>query len=421
MSRVADRGRRFRHAAAAVSRPTPVPPDAPLPAVETGPAPRGPSPVLPLPRMAGTPALEMRGVRLRVGDRDLLDVPDLRLAPGEILALVGPNGVGKSTLLQVAALLRRPDAGEMLICGEVATRRSTPRLRRRLALVFQDPLLFDVGVLANVASGLRFRRVGRQEAERTATAWLDRFGVAHLAGRSVRTLSGGEAQRVSLARAFATGPEMLLLDEPFAALDPPTRAALVPDLAAQLRATGTAAIIVTHDQAEALSLGDRLGVLLGGRIAQLGAPADVVARPGTVAVASFLGVANLLPVRVVSVAGERVEVAPEQVEPLIVARAERGRGVRVGQRFTLALHAHHLALQRPGVAVPVTWNLLSGVVVIASFTPAGQEVTIDCGSGLRLVAAAPVLPDRAPWSAGQTVTVGFDAATAHLIDADTGH
>ncbi len=197
------------------------------------------------------PALELRGVQVRTRDRVILDVPALALARQGRLAVVGPNGAGKSTLLQVAALLRRPDAGEVLVEGERARRGNARRLQRRMAVVFQAPLLFDTSVIANAASGLRFRGVGAGEAERRARGWLERFGVGHLADRNTRGLSGGEAQRVSLARAFAVEPTLLLLDEPFAALDAPTRAVLVPELAGWLRETGVATIVVTHDPAEA--------------------------------------------------------------------------------------------------------------------------------------------------------------------------
>jgi tungstate transport system ATP-binding protein len=190
------------------------------------------------------------------------------VAPGEILAIMGPNGAGKSTLLYVAALLRRPQNGEVWIAGARATRRIERALRRRTAMVLQEPLLFDVSVVANAASGLRFRGVRRHDAERRARAWLERFGVAHLAPQNARTLSGGEAQRTSLARAFAVEPTLLLLDEPFSALDPATREALVPELAARLRETKTAAVIVTHDVTDARALADRLLVLVDGRIAQ---------------------------------------------------------------------------------------------------------------------------------------------------------
>src|SRR5918998_2485362 len=176
------------------------------------------------------PVLRLRGVTVRHGDRVVLSLPELAVAPGEVLAIMGPNGAGKSTLLHVAALLRRPLTGEVWIADERATRRTERALRRRTAMVLQEPLLFDVSVVANAASGLRFRGVRRCDAEHRARSWLERFGVGHLAARNARTLSGGEAQRVSLARAFAVEPELLVLDEPFAALDPATRETIVPEL-----------------------------------------------------------------------------------------------------------------------------------------------------------------------------------------------
>jgi len=215
---------------------------------------------------AGSPVLRLCGVTVSYGRRVVLDLPELTVGPGEVLAIMGPNGAGKSTLLHVAALLLRPQFGEVWIAGERATRRSARSLRRRTAMVLQEPLLFDVSVVANAASGLRFRGVRRGDAEQRARQWLEQFGVGHLATRNARTLSGGEAQRVSLARAFAVGPELLVLDEPFAALDAETREILVPELAVQLRATQTAAVMVTHDATDAGVLADRLVVLVDGRI-----------------------------------------------------------------------------------------------------------------------------------------------------------
>ncbi|MGH2534416.1 MAG: ABC transporter ATP-binding protein [Thermomicrobiales bacterium] len=245
-------------------------------------------------RAAPGDVLRMVGIEVRRDRRAVLDVPELTVAAGETVAIIGPNGAGKSTLLQVAALLVWPDAGEVWIGGEVATRRGTVALRRRLAMVFQSPLLFDVSVLENVASGPRFHGVGRREAKERARDWLTRFGVDALADRPARAISGGEAQRVALARAFAVEPALLLLDEPFAALDAPTRAELLPDLATRLRETGVAAVIITHDPAEARLLGDRLGVMIDGRIAQIGSPAEVVARPVSPEVSRFVS-ADLRP------------------------------------------------------------------------------------------------------------------------------
>jgi tungstate transport system ATP-binding protein len=232
--------------------------------------------------------LRLTGIEVRRSNQVILRISELSVARGETVAVVGPNGAGKSTLLQVAALLVWPEAGEVWIGGERATKRSAVTLRRRLAMVFQSPLLFDRDVVENAASGLRFRGVPPRDAKAQALSWLERFGVGNLARRAARSLSGGEAQRVALARAFAVEPVLLLLDEPFAALDAPTRAELIPDLAAQLRATGTAAVIVTHDPAEARLLGDRLGVMNDGRIAQIGSVDEVVRQPVSAEIARYV-------------------------------------------------------------------------------------------------------------------------------------
>jgi len=348
-----------------------------------------------------------------------LSVPDLAVGPGEILALVGPNGAGKSTLLQVAALLRAPDAGVVRIGGERANRRNAARLRRRLGVVFQAPLLFDVSVLDNAASGLRFRGVGRREAAARARAWLDRFGVGGLARRSARTLSGGEAQRVALARAFAPEPEVLLLDEPFAALDAPTRAALGPELTAQLRATGTAAVVVTHDQAEALAVGDRLGVLLDGRLAQIGRPEAVAARPATAGVARFLGVANVLPGRVVGRSGGFVAVElGDGGAPAAVRVVDQGR-FAVGERVEVALRANALSVLGPDGGPP-GWNVLSGMLIEAAPLPFGQRLVVDVGGArarVRLVAEVPFAALGADRQPGRPVCLGFPPDAAYPMPA----
>jgi tungstate transport system ATP-binding protein len=228
------------------------------------------------------PVLRFCGVTVRYGPQVVLDLPELTVRAGEVLAIMGPNGAGKSTLLHVAALLVRPQIGTVWIGGERSTRRTDRALRQRTAMVLQEPLLFDVSVLANAASGLRFRGVAKREAERRATAWLEQFGIGHLASKNARTLSGGEAQRTSLARAFAVEPDLILLDEPFAALDPATRESLVPELAARLHDTQTAALIVTHDVTDAIALADRLLVLVNGCIARCDRTDSVLARTTSV-------------------------------------------------------------------------------------------------------------------------------------------
>jgi ABC-type sugar transport system ATPase subunit len=234
------------------------------------------------------PHVEVEGLIVRRGGRTVLEVPSLRIERGEILAVVGPNGAGKSTLVTALALLERPAAGLVRLGGEpVDWRRGVLAARRRLALVFQEPLLFDTTVAENVATGLKLRGVSRTEIGRRVETWLKRLGIVHLAKRQARTLSGGEAQRTSLARALVLEPELLLLDEPFAALDAPTRESLAEDLVPLLRETHTTTVLVTHDRDEAIELGDRLAVILAGRIAQVDVPERVLAAPNDDAVAAF--------------------------------------------------------------------------------------------------------------------------------------
>lgn len=212
------------------------------------------------------PAIELRNIQVSASTRTILDVPHLSVQTNARIAVMGPNGAGKSTLLQIVSLLRRPNAGEIWIEGERARRGNTRRLRLRMAVVFQAPLLFDTTVLANAASGLRFRGMGGRESEQRAGEWLDRFGVAHLAKRNTRDLSGGEARRVSLARAFAIEPAILLLDEPFAGLDTETKTVLLPLLADRLRETNVTTLLVTHDPWESDILTQSRITLRAGRI-----------------------------------------------------------------------------------------------------------------------------------------------------------
>ncbi|MGE3267988.1 MAG: ABC transporter ATP-binding protein [Chloroflexota bacterium] len=235
-----------------------------------------------------TPHLRVRDLVVRRGNRVVLQVDTLALAHGEILALVGPNGAGKSTLVTALALIERPAGGVIELDGEpVDWKHGALAARRRLAIVFQEPLLFDTTVYENVATGLKLRGVSRKEQQPRIERWLERLGISHLARRQARTLSGGEAQRASLARALVLEPELLLLDEPFAALDAPTREALVEDLLPLLRESATTTIMVTHDRDEALEMGDRLGVILNGRLAQIDAPERIMEAPASEEVAAF--------------------------------------------------------------------------------------------------------------------------------------
>jgi tungstate transport system ATP-binding protein len=234
-----------------------------------------------------TPLLHIEDLRIQRGGVPVLDLPRFSISAEEKVAVIGPNGAGKSSLLLGLACLIERECGTISFLGKEVTPRGETDYRRRIAMVFQEPLLFDTTVLDNVAEGLRIRGMGRREAREAGMESLELFKVPHLAGRSAHKLSGGEAQRVSLARAFAVRPKLILMDEPFSSLDLPTRIVLAEDLGRILHQSGTAALIATHDRIEALKVVERLVVLDGGRIVQEGIPHEVVENPVNSFVAAF--------------------------------------------------------------------------------------------------------------------------------------
>ena len=241
------------------------------------------------------PLLELREIGVRAQGRTILEVEHLAIEPAATLAVLGPNGSGKSTLLRVAAALLAPTRGQVLLDGRPARR---PQLREATSAVLQRPLLRRGSVRHNVETGMRFHGVPRDVIAKRAEAWMGRLGIAEMAGRAAHTLSGGEAQRVSLARALAVNPRLLLLDEPFVALDAPTRGELIADLREVLSDTGTAALLVTHDRDEAAVVADAIAVLHQGRLRQHGRTAEVLEHPADADCARTLGFDNVLPAAV---------------------------------------------------------------------------------------------------------------------------
>ncbi len=354
------------------------------------------------------PKLSARGLTVRRGSRVVVDVPRLDVPAGGVYAIIGPNGAGKSTLLLQLALLERPDAGDVLFEG-TSTRGRELALRRRMAVVFQEPLLLDRGVAANVEAGLAMRGVPRAERRARTARWIERFGVGELAGRSSRTLSGGEAQRVSLARAFALEPEVLFLDEPFSALDQPTRTALTDDLAAALAATRVTTLLVTHDHDEAARLGDIVAVMMHGRIKQAGKPSDVFSAPVDEETAAFVGIETMFPARVTG-----------SSDGLLVLEAPGGRTIEaVGAsgiaQALVCLRPEDVSLSAPGADVAGSVrNRLPGRV--RRIAPAGAvaRVEVDCGVDIVARLTRRSIEEMA-LDAGSEVVVSFKATAVHLI------
>jgi iron(III) transport system ATP-binding protein len=275
-------------------------------------------------------ALEVSGLTKSFGStRALIDV-DLDVADGELLALVGPSGCGKSTLLRVVAGLAAADRGAVRIGGrlvEDGSRRADPE-QRDVGLVFQEHALFPhLTVSQNIMFGLR--ALSRAERQRRADHWMETIGLTGNGGRYSHELSGGERQRVALARALAPHPRLMLLDEPFASLDPNLRAQIRTDVVHLLHETGTAAVFVTHDQAEALAIGDRIAVIRAGRIEQTGTPVDVFHHPANRFVAGFMGEARFLPIEPVTNTTELGPAAPCRREPIGELLVVRPTDVRI--------------------------------------------------------------------------------------------
>ena len=264
------------------------------------------------------PLLEIRNLSVVRGGSRVLQIPSFVLHSNETVALIGPNGTGKSSFLLALAGLLPLESGEIIFKQRaIVPGFASTEYRRKLAMVFQEPLLFDTTVFDNVSVGLKLRHLSSREIKERVNTSLERFRIAHLADRSARKLSGGEAQRTSLARAFATNPEIILLDEPFVALDPPTRQALSDDLEKVLRESGSTAILTTHDQLDCLRLADRVVVMQYGEIVQSGTPSSINNQPANEFVATFVGMENIFTGKVtkadnglfsVSVAGQIMEI-----------------------------------------------------------------------------------------------------------------
>jgi len=290
---------------------------------------------------ASEPVLEAGGLRKDYAGRTVLDIERFEVRSGETLSVLGPSGCGKSVLLRLLNLLESPTAGTILFHGEPV--RGGPGNRsldvsRRMAMVFQDPLLFRGSVEDNVGYGLKVRKVPVAERAQRVRDILDAVGLGDLASQDVSTLSGGEAQRIAVARALVIEPEVLMLDEPFANLDPPTRHLLQDDTKTMLREQGISAIFVTHDQGEAARMGDRILVMDNGKIAQEGLAREIFHEPETEFVARFMGVENIFrgEIRESSEGIARVAVDGGSIEVMTDRKA--------GERVTLGIRPEDVTL-----------------------------------------------------------------------------
>ncbi len=318
--------------------------------------------------------LEISGAEKTFGPARVLDGVDLSVARGEFISLLGPSGCGKTTLLRIVAGLMKPDRGGVVLDGEDITRR--PPHKRDVGVVFQNYALFPhLDVRANVAFGLKARGLPASAVGPAVSRHLDLVRLGALADRSVKALSGGQQQRVAVARALVVEPKLMLLDEPFSALDRKLREAMQIDLKRILREVGTTAIFVTHDQDEALAMSDRIAVMSGGRIEQLGTPAEIYNRPATPFALGFVGLSTRLPGRVL--ACEDGEILVETAFGPLRARAS----FLPGSPVLVAVRPERVSIGGAGenrIAAPLADAVFKGARVQLHFAaPEGAEVQAE--------------------------------------------
>jgi putative spermidine/putrescine transport system ATP-binding protein len=346
---------------------------------------------------AGT-SVSLRNLSRAFGPTRALDGMSLEITPGELVALLGPSGCGKTTALRIVAGFETADAGEVLINGRDFS--GVPAAKRDMGMVFQGYSLFpNMNALDNVGFGLRMRKAGTARRRQRAAELLDMVGLADQARQYPHQLSGGQQQRVALARALAIEPRVLLLDEPLSALDAKVRLQLREQIRSLQQRLGTTTLFVTHDQEEALSMADRVGVMREGRLEQVAPPDELYSRPATAFVAEFVGTMNRLPGQLdagtVSVLGVTVPVqepspvaaGPVDVlirpESLAIAAAADGNGIVTSRTFLGAI-------TRVGV-------LLSGDTEVQVDVVSATTTAMTPGTAVRVtLPAAPVLVASRP-------------------------
>ena len=360
------------------------------------------------------PLVACDSVKVMRNGRTILDVPELTVEDGERLAVLGPTGAGKSTLLGILDMTTRPDTGKLLWRGEDVSRaKPGSSVRRKISMAFQIPLLFKGSVYDNVAYGLKLRGTPKEEKDRKVNEILELFKVKNLAAADAMSLSGGEAHRVSLARALVFGPELLLLDEPMASLDPSTKERLIDELMEILKKLKVTCVYVTHSREEAFIVADRLAVMEGGRVVQTGTAEDVFYRPATAEIATFVGTGNILPGRILSSSDGLALVETNEAIIEAVSDIPAESAVNVCIRPEEIFIEDAIKGKRTGRAS--TRNRLSGKVASIEILGPVARITVDCGVIIKALITKRSLDDL-HIGLGMEVIAGFKATSVHVIE-----
>jgi putative spermidine/putrescine transport system ATP-binding protein len=351
--------------------------------------------------------LELTGIEKRFGTVRAVDGVDVSLEDGRLVSLLGPSGCGKTTLLRIIAGLERPDAGEVRIAGERVTH--LPANRRGIGMVFQSYALFpNMTARGNIGYGLRLRKLPPDRVRDRVDEMIDLIQLGDAAERYPHQLSGGQQQRVALARALAIEPRVLLLDEPLSALDAAVRVTLRESIRSIQQRLGIAAVYVTHDQEEALSISDDVVVMRSGVVEQAGHPEDLYANPATEFVAAFVGAANRLPAKVVDPAAGTVDWNGQTL------RVTRLGDRRPGDRVSVVVRPERVIVRRPTDGEAPGPDEVRGEIDLRTFLGSTYRLGIVTDHG-RIV--ADVGGDGEALRREDAVLIRFDPTTSIALTA----
>jgi len=357
--------------------------------------------------------IEVTGLNHSYGEQAVLENINLSFDRGEVFALIGPTGAGKTTLLRIIDLLEIPGAGEIYVDGICIPRSGKQRfeMRRRMSFIHQKPQVFNLSVYDNVACGLRWRGEEKGRIAGKVDQILEMVGLEGYKNRNARTLSGGEAQRVALARSLVLEPEVLLLDEPTANLDPVSTAKIEQLISYVARQRNTTMIMATHDMSQGQQLADRIGVLLNGRLVQTGNATDIFRSPQNEEVANFVGMENI-------------------IEGVIIASNDGIATVNIGGNAIQAVSSYPVGKEVYACIRPEDITLAlsstqssarnSFQAKVTQVTTVGPLSRVEINCGFRLVAlVTKISAEEFNLQAGREVYTTFKATGVHIMERKT--
>jgi spermidine/putrescine transport system ATP-binding protein len=358
-------------------------------------------------------AIGLVGVSKRFGGVSAVDDVSLEIGEGEFFSLLGPSGCGKTTTLRMVAGFERPDAGHIVLQGNDVT--EVPANRRPVNMVFQQYALFPhMSVYDNVAFGLKVKRVPRAEHGGRIQAMLRIVSLEGFERRRARQLSGGQQQRVALARALVNRPAALLLDEPLGALDVKLRKQMQLELKRIQNELGTTFVYVTHDQEEALAMSDRIAVMNGGRVEQIGSPREIYERPETAFVADFIGSLNALDLRIDELVGANAVMRLGQGERVV---APVGIDRRPGETVRIAVRPERVQIEPAGSPILDGGSRLEGTIAETVFLGMYTQFHVDTSAG-RVVSHRLADESLGALETGSRVALSWEPEQASLLGSD---